>query len=43
MKKENVFPDFITIDGSEGGTGAAPPGCALLVCLFDGLIAVMIF
>ena len=24
MKKENLFPDYITIDGSEGGTGAAP-------------------
>jgi glutamate synthase domain-containing protein 2 len=24
MKKSNVGPDFITIDGGEGGTGAAP-------------------
>lgn len=24
MKKQNVFPDFISVDGSEGGTGAAP-------------------
>ncbi|WP_026951721.1 FMN-binding glutamate synthase family protein [Algoriphagus mannitolivorans] len=24
MKSENIFPDFITIDGAEGGTGAAP-------------------
>jgi glutamate synthase domain-containing protein 2 len=24
MKKINTFPDFITIDGGEGGTGAAP-------------------
>ncbi|MES3018757.1 MAG: FMN-binding glutamate synthase family protein [Bacteroidota bacterium] len=24
MKKTNIYPDFITIDGSEGGTGAAP-------------------
>ena len=24
MKKENIYPDFISIDGSEGGTGAAP-------------------
>ncbi|MGJ8656970.1 MAG: glutamate synthase-related protein [Akkermansiaceae bacterium] len=24
MKKQNVFPDFIAIDGAEGGTGAAP-------------------
>ena len=25
MVKLNTFPDFITIDGGEGGTGAAPP------------------
>lgn len=24
MKEENIFPDYIAIDGSEGGTGAAP-------------------
>lgn len=24
MRKTGIFPDFITIDGSEGGTGAAP-------------------
>ncbi len=24
MKKENIFPDYISIDGSEGGTGASP-------------------
>lgn len=24
MKKENIWPDFITVDGAEGGTGAAP-------------------
>ena len=24
MKKENSFPDYIAIDGSEGGTGASP-------------------
>lgn len=24
MKKQDVFPDFITVDGAEGGTGAAP-------------------
>lgn len=24
MKSSNIFPDFITIDGGEGGTGAAP-------------------
>ena len=25
MVAENCYPDFITIDGGEGGTGAAPP------------------
>ena len=24
MVAENIFPDFITVDGAEGGTGAAP-------------------
>ena len=24
MKKQNIFPDWMTIDGAEGGTGAAP-------------------
>jgi glutamate synthase domain-containing protein 2 len=24
MKKHNIYPDFITVDGAEGGTGAAP-------------------
>lgn len=24
MKRSDIFPDFITIDGAEGGTGAAP-------------------
>ena len=24
MKRQNVFPDWITVDGAEGGTGAAP-------------------
>lgn len=24
MKKQDAFPDFITVDGAEGGTGAAP-------------------
>ncbi|MFD1061984.1 FMN-binding glutamate synthase family protein [Winogradskyella litorisediminis] len=28
MKKENRGPDFITVDGGEGGTGAAPPSFA---------------
>ncbi len=25
MNIQNIYPDFITIDGAEGGTGAAPP------------------
>ena len=25
MKRQNTFPDFLSIDGGEGGTGAAPP------------------
>jgi glutamate synthase domain-containing protein 2 len=25
MRKSDVYPDFITVDGAEGGTGAAPP------------------
>ena len=24
MKRQDVFPDYITVDGAEGGTGAAP-------------------
>lgn len=24
MKKQSVYPDYITVDGAEGGTGAAP-------------------
>jgi len=24
MVEQNIFPDFITVDGAEGGTGAAP-------------------
>ncbi|MEL4308454.1 FMN-binding glutamate synthase family protein [Joostella sp. CR20] len=28
MKKTNKGPDFITVDGGEGGTGAAPPSFA---------------
>uniref|UniRef100_UPI0025DA5337 FMN-binding glutamate synthase family protein n=1 Tax=Winogradskyella sp. TaxID=1883156 RepID=UPI0025DA5337 len=28
MKTENRGPDFITVDGGEGGTGAAPPSFA---------------
>jgi glutamate synthase domain-containing protein 2 len=33
MKNENRGPDFITIDGGEGGTGAAPPSFADHVAL----------
>ena len=33
MKKTGRGPDFITIDGSEGGTGAAPPSFADHVAL----------
>lgn len=25
MKELDIYPDFITVDGAEGGTGAAPP------------------
>jgi len=25
MKETDIYPDFITVDGAEGGTGAAPP------------------
>jgi glutamate synthase domain-containing protein 2 len=25
MNVLKIYPDFITIDGAEGGTGAAPP------------------
>ena len=28
MKESNTGPDFITVDGGEGGTGAAPPSFA---------------
>ena len=41
MKRQNVFPDFITVDGAEGGTGAAPKafldgvGLPLTVGLFS--------
>ncbi len=33
MKERNTGPDFITIDGGEGGTGAAPPAFANHVSL----------
>ena len=40
MKEKNIFPDFITIDGGEGGTGAAPPefSNSIGMSLRDGLI-----
>ncbi len=39
MIKSNVYPDFITVDGGEGGTGAAPPefSNAVGMPLLDGL------
>lgn len=39
MKKQKVFPDFVTVDGSEGGTGAAPKPFmdAMGLPLFSGL------
>ena len=33
MLEKNIGPDFITIDGGEGGTGAAPPSFANHVAL----------
>ncbi len=41
MKAQNVFPDFLAIDGAEGGTGAAPKafmdgyGMPLMPALFS--------
>lgn len=39
MRELQIFPDFITIDGGEGGTGAAPPEFSNFVGmpLLDGL------
>lgn len=46
MKEMNLYPDFIVVDGAEGGTGAAPlefsnyigmPGVDALVYVVDGL------
>jgi glutamate synthase domain-containing protein 2 len=39
MIKTNIYPDFITVDGGEGGTGAAPPEFSNSVGmpLLDGL------
>ncbi|MEZ4687313.1 MAG: FMN-binding glutamate synthase family protein [Bacteroidia bacterium] len=33
MEKRGIGPDFITVDGGEGGTGAAPPAFAAHVSL----------
>ena len=40
MKEKDIYPDFITIDGGEGGTGAAPPefSNSIGMGLRDGLI-----
>lgn len=40
MKKSNIVPDFITIDGGEGGTGAAPLefSNSIGTALRDGLV-----
>ena len=42
MKKFNQYPDFISVDGAEGGTGAAPLEFANYVGmpLYLGLVAV---
>ncbi len=39
MVELNIYPDFITVDGGEGGTGAAPPEFSNFVGmpLLDGL------
>ena len=39
MKKHDIYPDFITVDGAEGGTGAAPLEFSdyVGVPLYDGL------
>jgi len=42
MKRQGVFPDFMTVDGAEGGTGAAPRSFmdGLGLPLFEGLAQV---
>lgn len=42
MRETGIRPDFVTVDGSEGGTGAAPPELtqSLGLGLRDGLIFV---
>lgn len=39
MKRQEVFPDYITVDGAEGGTGAAPKSFmdGLGLPIFQGL------
>ncbi|WP_416981105.1 glutamate synthase-related protein [Streptomyces sp. T028] len=42
MLAEGVTPDFVVVDGAEGGTGAGPPGCVDRpgMALTEGLITV---
>lgn len=42
MRETGIHPDFVTVDGSEGGTGAAPPELtqSIGLGLRDGLIFV---
>ena len=42
MKQTGILPDFITVDGGEGGTGAAPPefSDSMGVPLTEGLLIV---
>lgn len=49
MLAENIYPDFITVDGAEGGTGAAPleyanrvgePSEAALVFVHNALVGI---
>ena len=42
MKQKDIYPDFITVDGSEGGTGAAPLefSNSIGMSLIDGIIIV---
>lgn len=42
MVEMDIYPDFITVDGGEGGTGAAPPEFSNFVGtpLLDGLVFV---
>ncbi|MEM6960151.1 MAG: FMN-binding glutamate synthase family protein [Myxococcota bacterium] len=42
MKSQQVFPDFVTIDGAEGGTGAAPKSFmdGVGVPIFEAMLSV---